>query len=67
MCGIVAEYGTTDSNGLKRMLARLVHRGPDDCGWVGVGRSWLGHRRLSIVDVTGGRQPLVNDGEDVWL
>ena len=67
MCGIVAEYGTTDSEGLERMLARLVHRGPDDCGWVGVGRAWLGHRRLSIVDVSGGRQPLVNDGEDVWL
>ena len=67
MCGIVAEHGTTDPAGLECMLARLVHRGPDDCGWVGVGRSWLGHRRLSIVDVSGGRQPLVNDGEDVWL
>ena len=67
MCGIVAEHGTTDPAGLERMLDRLTHRGPDDCGWVGVGRSWLGHRRLSIVDVDGGRQPLVNDGEDVWL
>jgi len=67
MCGIVAEHGTTDPAGLELMLARLVHRGPDDCGWIGIGRSWLGHRRLSIVDVDGGRQPLVNDGEDVWL
>ncbi len=67
MCGIVAEYGTTDSEGLQTMLARLAHRGPDDSGWVGVGRSWLGHTRLSIVDVAGGQQPLVNDGEDVWL
>ncbi|MDP2710516.1 MAG: asparagine synthase B [Solirubrobacteraceae bacterium] len=67
MCGIVAEHGTTDPAGLERMLARLEHRGPDDSGSVGVGRSWLGHRRLSIVDVSGGRQPLVNDGEDVWL
>jgi len=67
MCGIVAEHGTTDEAELERMLERLVHRGPDDHGSVTVGRSWLGHRRLSIVDVDGGRQPLVNDGEDVWL
>jgi asparagine synthase (glutamine-hydrolysing) len=67
MCGIVAEYGTTDPEGLELMLARLAHRGPDDSGRVGVGRSWLGHTRLSIVDVAGGQQPLVNDGEDVWL
>ena len=67
MCGIVAEHGATDTGDLRGMLARLEHRGPDDCGWVGVGSSWLGHRRLSIVDVAGGRQPLVNAGEDVWL
>jgi asparagine synthase (glutamine-hydrolysing) len=67
MCGIVAEHGTTNPEQLERMLERLVHRGPDDYGSVRVGRSWLGHRRLSIVDVAGGRQPLVNDGEDVWL
>jgi len=67
MCGIVAEYGTTDAAGLEEMLARLVHRGPDDSGSIGIGRSWLGHRRLSIVDVVGGRQPLVNAGRDVWL
>ncbi len=67
MCGIVAEHGTTDAAGLERMLERLTHRGPDDSGTIGVGRSWLGHRRLSIVDVVGGRQPLVNVGQDVWL
>jgi asparagine synthase (glutamine-hydrolysing) len=67
MCGIVAEHGTTDGAELERMLGLLAHRGPDDAGSVCVGSSWLGHRRLSIVDVAGGRQPLVNDGEDVWL
>ncbi|MEJ7718643.1 MAG: hypothetical protein WKF31_12010 [Thermoleophilaceae bacterium] len=40
------------------MLDRLVHRGPDDEGSVWVNGSWLGHRRLSIVDVEGGHQPL---------
>ena len=67
MCGIVAEHGSTDHAELELMLERLAHRGPDDSGSVLVGCSWLGHRRLSIVDVAGGRQPLVNDGEDVWL
>jgi asparagine synthase (glutamine-hydrolysing) len=67
MCGIVAQYGPTDTAELQEMLARLVHRGPDDCGWIGLGHSWLGHRRLAIVDVDGGHQPLVNDDGDVWL
>jgi asparagine synthase (glutamine-hydrolysing) len=40
------------------MLRRLVHRGPDDEGSARVGDSWIGHRRLSIVDVDGGHQPL---------
>ena len=49
------------------MLERLVHRGPDDHGEIRVNGSWLGHRRLSIVDVAGGHQPLVNAAGDVWL
>ncbi len=50
------------------MLARLAHRGPDDEGEVQAnGSSWLGHRRLSIVDVSGGSQPLVNEAGDLWL
>jgi asparagine synthase (glutamine-hydrolysing) len=41
------------------MLGRIAHRGPDDSGHRIVGRhAWLGHRRLSIVDLDGGRQPL---------
>ncbi|MEA2421263.1 MAG: hypothetical protein QOF55_362, partial [Thermoleophilaceae bacterium] len=50
------------------MLARLVHRGPDDEGCVTLGDAWLGHRRLSIVDVKGGRQPLGGEeAGDLWL
>jgi asparagine synthase (glutamine-hydrolysing) len=49
------------------MLARLVHRGPDDEGSVITDDAWLGHRRLSIVDVEGGRQPLVKESGDLWL
>ena len=51
----------------RRMLDRLTHRGPDDAGEVRANGSWLGHRRLSIVDVEGGRQPLVNADGDLWL
>src|SRR3954454_15796978 len=66
MCGIAAQYGTVDAAAGRRMLDRLVHRGPDDEGCVTIGDdAWLGHRRLSIVDVEGGRQPL--GGRDLWL
>jgi asparagine synthase (glutamine-hydrolysing) len=49
------------------MLAALEERGPDDQGEISVRDHWLGHRRLSIVDVAGGKQPLVNGAEDLWL
>jgi asparagine synthase (glutamine-hydrolysing) len=66
MCGIAAQYGSVDADAGQRMLERLVHRGPDDQGSVSVGEdAWLGHRRLSIVDVEGGRQPLGD--HDLWL
>ncbi len=67
MCGIVAERGSSDPEALEEMLDRLVHRGPDDAGTVAVEGAWLGHRRLSIVDVGGGRQPLVNARGDLFL
>jgi len=64
MCGIVAQYGRTDAAAGERMLGRLVHRGPDDCGSLALDHAWLGHRRLSIVDVAGGHQPLpTSDGQ----
>lgn len=40
------------------MLDRLRHRGPDDRGELTIGNAWLGHTRLSIVDVAGGHQPM---------
>src|SRR3954468_74985 len=67
MCGIAAQYGRPDHAAGRRMLERLVHRGPDDEGCVAVGDAWLGHRRLSIVDVEGGRQPLGPGSGDLWL
>ena len=58
MCGIVAAYGQLSSLTGQQMLERIAHRGPDGEGVTEIGRSWLGHRRLAIVDVDGGEQPL---------
>jgi asparagine synthase (glutamine-hydrolysing) len=66
MCGIAARLGPEAPGEDQRMLERMVHRGPDDRGEVGFLGGWLGHRRLSIVDVEGGTQPLGDDGER-WL
>ena len=56
-----------DPETASRMLARVVHRGPDDEGHVEVAGNVLGHRRLSIVDVEGGKQPLVTPEGDLYL
>jgi asparagine synthase (glutamine-hydrolysing) len=49
------------------MLERIAHRGPDDRGSIQVNGNWLGHRRLSIVDVEGGAQPLRTAQADAFL
>jgi asparagine synthase (glutamine-hydrolysing) len=67
MCGIVAAYGAADPETLERMLERVAHRGPDDRGAVEIEEGWLGHRRLSIVDVGGGKQPLATSDGEMWL
>lgn len=49
------------------MSAPLAHRGPDGEG-VEAGSGWgLGHRRLAVIDVEGGRQPMANEDESVWV
>lgn len=68
MCGIVAIYGDNASHWasqhLDTMLDKLTHRGPDDQGTYVDGNIALGQRRLSIIDVAGGRQPiLAEDGQ----
>jgi asparagine synthase (glutamine-hydrolysing) len=67
MSGIVAAHGPFDPRLGERMLARLEHRGPDGEGSREVDRSWLGHRRLAIIDLERGAQPLGNDAGDLWL
>src|SRR2546427_1741369 len=72
MCGIVGivkvnPQQTVDEARLKRMRDVLRHRGPDGAGlWI-EGPVGLGHRRLAIVDVAGGHQPMTNEDETIWI
>ena len=67
MCGIIGGYGGIQPEVAARMLERVAHRGPDGEGSVEVAGNWLGHRRLAIVDVEGGKQPLVTEAGDLYL
>lgn len=67
MCGIIGDYRGIGPVTLGRMLKRLAHRGPDGEGSVNVADSCLGHRRLSIVDVEGGKQPLKTKSGDLFM
>jgi asparagine synthase (glutamine-hydrolysing) len=52
---------------IKAMTDTMVHRGPDDEGFYVSGALGLGHRRLSIIDLKGGHQPIANEDETVWV
>ncbi len=60
MCGICGFLGPGDAAALEAMNTRLVRRGPDGEGWYGDAAAgvWLAHRRLAIIDLEGGRQPM---------
>lgn len=69
ICGIVFEDPAVavERANLIAMRDRMTHRGPDGAGLfvdAGVG---LGHRRLSIIDVEGGHQPLSNEDDSLWI
>jgi asparagine synthase (glutamine-hydrolysing) len=63
MCGIAGFVGAGDRDQLERMVKLLVHRGPDDEGLFVAPGIGLGMRRLSIIDLPGGRQPIANEDE----
>lgn len=67
MCGIAGYYGFQDISLLKNMLNSIKHRGPDDEGiFIDYGVA-LGNKRLSIIDVKGGHQPIHNENETIWI
>ncbi|MEO7773736.1 MAG: asparagine synthase (glutamine-hydrolyzing) [Steroidobacteraceae bacterium] len=68
MCAIAGLVGGIErDSGMRRMLDMLSHRGPDGEGLMQDEVATFGHRRLSIIDLEGGRQPLVNADQSLWL
>ena len=65
MCGIYGAVGASVTDVVPRMGETLVHRGPDADGIAGSHGARLGCRRLAIVDVTSGAQPVSNESGDV--
>lgn len=72
MCGIAGKLGFhPDAFPTHALLAamcnKIAHRGPDDAGYFIQGPIALGHRRLSVIDVMSGHQPLGNEDETIWV
>ena len=72
MCGICGQYNFARSEPvsretLARMTRTIVHRGPDDEGTHIEGSLGLGFRRLSIIDLAGGHQPMSDKEGSIWL
>ncbi len=68
ICGIVSTTGRPPASSDLHAMARvLFHRGPDDEGYYCDGGIAFGFRRLSIVDLSGGHQPMSNEDGTVWI
>jgi asparagine synthase (glutamine-hydrolysing) len=72
MCGICGKLefhpeAKVAPNLVKQMADAIVHRGPDDEGYYVKGQIGLGFRRLSIIDLSGGQQPLANENDTIWI
>ena len=71
MCGIVGILNLSgapvDEDTVRKMCAVLVHRGPDDEGVYIADSIGLGHRRLSVIDLVSGHQPLGNKEKTIWI
>lgn len=70
MCGIagyVVRNGTAQISSVRSMCDQIRHRGPDDDGYYADGPCALGMRRLSIIDLSTGHQPIANEDESIWV
>src|SRR5882762_1479117 len=71
MCGIAGFVTLNPSSEsslvVERMTDQLRHRGPDDFGYYRDPWASLGFRRLSIIDVAGGHQPMTNEDRSLWI
>lgn len=69
MCGICGKYSDSavELEEVKRMAQVISHRGPDDEGYYINAPIGLGHRRLSIIDLDTGKQPISNEDNTIWI
>jgi asparagine synthase (glutamine-hydrolysing) len=72
MCGICGQFNfqrrePVERETIVRMARSIAHRGPDDQGFFIAGPVGLGFRRLSIIDLAGGHQPMSDAEESVWV
>lgn len=72
MCGICGQFNfirrePVEPDMIRRMTQAMIHRGPDDEGYLISGALGLGFRRLSIIDLSGGHQPMSDAEETVWI
>jgi asparagine synthase (glutamine-hydrolysing) len=72
MCGIAGQFNfqrrePVERETIVRMTRSIAHRGPDDEGFFIAGPVGLGFRRLSIIDLIGGHQPMSDAEETVWV
>jgi asparagine synthase (glutamine-hydrolysing) len=72
MCGIAGYFNFQNDKGissqiLQNMIASLTHRGPDEFGMYRNGKVGLVQSRLSIIDLSGGSQPIHNEDKSVWI
>src|SRR6188474_3515012 len=69
IAGIVADHDLPPEERDRVVAMRdvLAHRGPDAAGLFADSQAILGHRRLSIVDLVSGKQPLANENETIWI
>jgi asparagine synthase (glutamine-hydrolysing) len=67
MCGIAGIIGSQRTDAIKKMTDIMIHRGPDDSGYFHDDDIALGQRRLSIIDLNSGRQPISNEDNTLQL
>ncbi len=67
MCGIIGWYGPRDNSLLRKMTSFLDHRGPDGEGFFADKKVSLGHKRLSIIDLKTGQQPMYNEDKSIVI
>jgi asparagine synthase (glutamine-hydrolysing) len=67
ICGLASANGAVDLGRLELMASTLYHRGPDSGGYAIDGGVGLAARRLSIIDLESGDQPIANEDETAWV